>query len=467
MPSKFGGIAIDPEERAPIPVTLPSPENPDVSGLAARYPFAAGAAQGISEMASNVGNVLGFDSDPTVDPDYAKASYAAFAKENPSAEWGRETARITPALASAALPGGLAAQMGYSLPLATLEDDFEKAAITGVASTGLFGTIGKVFSGLRGNIASRGNLEGKAAEFAERGGYVPTGSSVEQIASKHPWTAEPFRKAAERNTEILTQDAIAALGNVTDNLTDEGLEQAGRVLGNQFDQLGNVIPDVKIPRSVKDFLGVLDKRAKVLAEIGPDLTQDVLSGRNVMMLRKRLTTLGQSADELVAGAAHRVRRALDDAISDAAPEGTSEIWAKLREQWRNYEYGIKKIKSATGRDPLTGQLKAPVTTNRMRNVYSSGPPTQAETRQLMDTAAVMSSDLFKEFSPNPSGTAAAANLLDVPAQITTGVFGALPALAVKSSGGATSGAVGRAGALQLLPPEEEEKSIPALLRKAP
>ena len=458
-----------PPEPEVIPTSTLDPASPDVSGLAARYPFAAGAAQGIGEMAGNVQNLFGIEGNQTVDPAYSEASYEAFSEANPSAELGRKTARMAPALASAALPGGLAAQIGYSAPLAALEEDFATSAVTGAAATGLFGLIGKGINAARGGLSAPKNWLGatkelpeKATEFIERGGYIPSGSAVEQMASKHPWTAAPFRNAAEKNLQMLTDDALAALGNVTDNLTDEGLEEAARVLGSRFDTIGEMIPPVKVPKYVGDVLEALDPRAKTLAEITDDLTRPVLEGRSVMTLRSRLGDLAQSSDDLVARAANKARRVLDDAISDAAPENVAPAWRQLREQWRNLEWGVKKITSATGRDPLTGQIQPAVTTRRLRNVYSKGPATQAETKQLQDTAAVLSSDLFKAFEPNPSGTAAALGVLDLPSQLARAP-GALGALVLKGTGGATAGAVGRAGALELLP-EESDENIPALLR---
>jgi hypothetical protein len=345
---------------------------------------------------------------------------------------------IAPYLATAPLSGGALVQGAIGAGTGALEygNQAEGAAVggaVGAAAPALFRAGGRTANALRGRFGTQAvtgsdeaaRLAGVLAEEAPLlpgqakggvGGYINR-EILDPLAETNPFTAPIVESVTDQQRGALTRGVAKALGSSADDLSDLGT--IADDIGAGFEQVGRDIGAVPLPEDLQaEIVEGLGSRAQSALSNNPGFASGVPTGEELLRLRsnlaKRQSRLwGSDLDqaELIGDTVERI----DDLIEAVADPGTSQNYARVREQYR-------LLKALEGTEAISQEgiinPRSAKSALRRKNAFGQtytrkGPTTNPETAAALDLVRAASSQRVLPALAN-SGTPQRAGLLSLP-----------------------------------------------------
>ena len=223
---------------------------------------------------------------------------------------------------------------------------------------------------------------------------------------RNPLTSGPFDRIKEANAGVINRFAADSIGVPADVLEAGGgklspsvLREAEARIGEQYEWLGQSIPDVKLPDGLRDAVLANRDIKKLVAgsdELFTRLESDgIISGPEYAKLRSALmktarTEQNSDVAAMIAGQAQRLDKVVDNALPDGATVGPE--FARMREQWRNLE-----VLQSPGVLASDGSVRPGMLNNRLRGNYGTTylqekfDLVQPETASLLELSKLVNS----------------------------------------------------------------------------
>jgi hypothetical protein len=281
---------------------------------------------------------------------------------------------------------------------------------------------------------------------------------LEASMEAFPPTSGVMRGIKGQNQRVLNQQVARAIGENTDELSDEALGAAHRRIAGELNRVATDAPAPVSPRLVQSVTDLEAANRGVVSVAENPLVQEALdfaasgaaTGRQLSHLSTRLRTAaeqqirGQNGNRQLGLALYNVREAVDDELMRSLPDDAArQAFQRAREQYRNLmtlTANKNVVNEATGDVSMANLAGALKGKQKSSYLFGGGRPS-AETRGMHQAARV--GKAFRDIVGD-SGTATRQFL---PSMLALGTTGGLAGAA--SGGNAVEGAASGA-ALPLL-----------------
>ena len=286
------------------------------------------------------------------------AYLAPIAERSPIASFA---GRAAPGLATAAVPGGLLAQVGMGAGLGGLEFDENQganAAFGGAlsgAGYGLGGLLSKAGNVVRATAKRQpaGGASGVNADMVKKAdklgmkllpGDIADSRQLRQIdvgIKRNPATSSLIEEGVEQNQRILNKTAIEAMGETGDEVSENMLAKAARRIGDQYDGLLSDVDEIALDTDTlqlaldemaQDSLPYIERYIKRF----PSLQRGFISGkeagrlRNLIQKDSKLVSKNFKADP---DDLNRFQNLILEAAEDASGSN-KDVLKTAGQQWR-------------------------------------------------------------------------------------------------------------------------------------
>lgn len=371
-------------------------------------------------------------------------------------------AALIPGVNTVAGGAALGAASGALQPVATGEDRADNVVIGGAAGgagTGLARLAGRILRPVGEAVTPR--LRALGDQLREMGGRLTPGQAtgsrflqgLEASMESFPPTSGAIRGIKEQNQRAINAQVARAIGENTDELSDEALGRAHARITGELNRVATDAPTQVSPRLVQSVTELEAANRGVVSVAGHPLVQEALdvaasgaaTGRQLSHLSTRLRTAaeqemrGQNGNRQMGLALYNVREALDDELMAGLPDDAArQAFQTAREQYRNLmtlTANKNVINEATG-DVSAANLAGALKGKQKRAYLFGGGRQSPETRGMFQAARA--GKAFRDIVGN-SGTATRQFL---PSMLTLGATGGVAgAVGGNPVEGAASGAL--------------------------
>lgn len=327
----------------------------------------------MGEAFSNVGEKLGL-MEPT------GADLSQLNKMNPIAS---TVGQVAPYLATAPLGGGMAAQGALGAATGALFAEPGQEVQEGAfgAAGGVLGDMaGRVVSKLMGAKMAAPKLNQVAQEFSDTGGTLTPGmgynsrflKDIESSLASKPGGNIAYSgvaKANQKNVNRLAAEAVGLDPKVFPRMGDDALDAAYSGIGQQFDEVAELVPTTNIAADLADdirtYVGRTGKLSRTFDKLGVKNYGEMgeamdLDGRAMMSIRSRLVKQAKGASGEDALAYGDLIDDIDNVMQSAAPGNMKALYGDARGKYR----ALKAIEKSLGKQ---GDVSPAKLANRLQD----------------------------------------------------------------------------------------------------